>query len=622
MSFLIENPNFDLIDLDDPIEENIPSFGHSQDIVFNDVFHDFDIENFSYVNINPIQDFELTINHFSFEFEPKQKQKQTITNDLSLFRDSKEKAVPLIGDYFSINDIEFLIIALNPQNCQKFADKLSQSLFEFLEQFGLVLPFLKFLLSQEVLRSNDPNQIFVEKNFSVKILSMFSSLYGKKYLKDTLFSPINELCSSQLSFEIDQEIEANETNLEQNVVNTRKYYDKITDAIFISLKKIPPSFSHISSHIYREIHQKFSDESISLNAVNAFIIKNFFIPAILSPYKMNVVDVDLSEKACRGLEILGKIISNLFEGKLFESELKGLSIFNEDIEANLKNRKKFLETLSSQTNIEISELYKPYSNIYQLKHDEPITSTYVHTLFEPIIKTTKTNQAQIVSDCVSGIQSYLPKIANDFHSSDGIYRLNRHKESLSNFQQEITEILSNFSLLDNAVFDIEQALVQKFGARSKTSKQVRFTSDVVNEDKINQPQKAQNVEEKKPEKMSFNEQNEKRFELWEKMSQVKPKKESFMRMRSTNLKKRKRFVVMKRNMIALFDDKSADRQKPVDVILINSSISVTEVSKKFSKQMKFIILETIPKKNDIHFTCDGNEFQDWISLIKEAQKLL
>ncbi|KAJ5066231.1 slingshot protein phosphatase [Anaeramoeba ignava] len=80
MSFLIENPNFDLIDLDDPIEENIPSFGHSQDIVFNDVFHDFDIENFSYVNINPIQDFELTINHFSFEFEPKQKQKQIQNN--------------------------------------------------------------------------------------------------------------------------------------------------------------------------------------------------------------------------------------------------------------------------------------------------------------------------------------------------------------------------------------------------------------------------------------------------------------------------------------------------------------------------------------------------------------
>ncbi|KAJ5066074.1 ras gtpase-activating protein [Anaeramoeba ignava] len=376
---------------------------------------------------------------------------QTENMDYYNFGEKVRRSEEIMGKYFNLNHLEYFVALLDPNNCRDLIDTLSQTLFDFIEQFGVTIDFIRMVISQQILMTKGPEYLFRANDVSTKLISKYAVLYGKDYLIKTLSPTIKSICKSGLNFEIDSYVERDPMALKQNTENIRKYYYEISKAIFDSAHEAPKGFYILCEHIKTEICQRFSDSKDFLTPIGGFIFLRFFCPAILLPQSFGILDEEPSDSASRGLLLLSSILQNVASGKTFGTNREYMQPFNDDISANLKNREMFFTKLSNAEHIEKESFHVNKRAGFQ-------NDLNVELLFDPN-QILDLDPYTLANDFFTGIQSHFPDFCNDFCSTLGVSRLSSLTKFTNQIEKNDTQkMLYIIQFIENVFLDAKNKL--------------------------------------------------------------------------------------------------------------------------------------------------------------------
>ncbi|KAJ5073508.1 ras gtpase-activating protein [Anaeramoeba ignava] len=308
------------------------------------------------------------------------------------FLESFGRGKEALQKIYKLHDIKYITITTDSNYCRDALDKIATAMLVFLEPFGLLLPFIKSAIAQEVLRTMSAGSLFRTNDVATKMITKYSLLYGKSYLKAILRDSIKELVDSGADFEVDpnkltQLDDGSElpfdSNLEkvatENMKNLKAFFHKFLDRIFSSADEAPPGFKFIAANLKNFVMQQFPDNAIS--AVGGFIFLRLICPAIVAPSNFQVIDFPLTKKSQRGLLLLSTVIQALSNGITFSSNRRHMQPINEDITGRFADRSIFVDQLSDDSNVNEKDLYIPLANLPDTKQEGEIKYAFIKSIY-------------------------------------------------------------------------------------------------------------------------------------------------------------------------------------------------------------------------------------------------
>ncbi|KAJ6231191.1 neurofibromin [Anaeramoeba flamelloides] len=206
------------------------------------------------------------------------------------------------------------------------------------------MEFLEFSIAHEIELTKKSENLFRSNTFTTKLLTVFTLLYAKKYIVDTLHFPINNIMLDNRNLEIDpnkiQENEDHKKNCEKMKNKTKLFLDTIlqskTDEYI--------EFKHIC-YLLRSVVKKSFPE-MELMAVGSFIFLRIFCVFISSPTDIGLATKIPEMKTRKVLIQITKLIQALANDTLF-GEASYMNVFNDFLTNNKESMKTFLEEISS-----------------------------------------------------------------------------------------------------------------------------------------------------------------------------------------------------------------------------------------------------------------------------------
>lgn len=214
----------------------------------------------------------------------------------------------------------------------KEAEDIARSILILLESSSNhrnieAMKLLDWIVEYEVNNTPRIGTLFRSETMCTKLMGLFFSTKGKKYLVQVLSTPVQQYLSSSLNLEIDPNKGVDINQLETNMINLKYHTNLFLQAILESISYCPVELKHILEILRISTSRKFGGtEGCDRIAVAGYTFLRFFCPAIALPGKYSLtgsVETDntpLTRQQSRGLLLIAKILQNLANGTHFTEE--------------------------------------------------------------------------------------------------------------------------------------------------------------------------------------------------------------------------------------------------------------------------------------------------------------
>eukprot|EP01156_Anaeramoeba_ignava_P022866 Anaeramoba_ignava/c21117_g2_i1.p1 GENE.c21117_g2_i1~~c21117_g2_i1.p1 ORF type:complete len:849 (+),score=309.57 c21117_g2_i1:365-2911(+) len=504
--------------------------------------------------------------------------------------DEMEQANEYLKEYLNPLDLQYILFLIDVNYCGDEIDSLSPSLLNLFDSFGLSIHLLKLAISREIKQTQSIQYFFRSATFCSKLISDFSFSVGINYLISTLKPVVMEMSQVKTSFEVDSYLT---DDCESGQKNLSEYFFKITNSIFESVPNIPFYFREIANHIKTEMLKRFPEDA--LLGIGSYILHRFFCPAIVSPKLYNIVDYNLNEQISRGLLLISSSLANLASGKLFGVNREYMNFMNKNIEKQHEKLNQFFESVSF-----VEDQETQYISI-----DNNRFIVYISSIYR---KSNQNNQISKNEDQKEKFAIFLDLLIP-----------NEKKPQTSFNKKKIFQMETVYQNLEQIVFDFQESnsILSKLNEKLKEIQQIKSSPSHLS-NLLSEPQKKIR---KKP--TLFCNQNliSKWAALWEQKPELEGWLSSFAIKNQKKIKRAKRYLVFKKNIIAVFES-NVENSVPLHVIIIDNSTKINqEKSSKFHKKKRLSIFRKGEEEIECWLTFDSDEtYQNWFSILHRARK--
>ncbi|KAJ5067969.1 ras gtpase-activating protein [Anaeramoeba ignava] len=618
--------------------------------------------------------------------------------DTAEFQQSIEKGKEYLGHVLSEEMIEYFTAAIDPNNCRESVDHLGQTIGIFVEQIGEILNFIKFAIGHEVTRTINPGSLFRSNDISTKLMTKYAMIYGHEYIKKVLANVTLELNSSGLSFEMDPYKLDDGDDVNQNISSVKTYFHKFLRSFWDSPSYIPDGFRVISSTLKNEIMCRFPDNISS--AVGGFIFLRVICPIMVSPDRFHIIDVNLTEKARRGLLLLSTIIQALSNGITFSSNRGHMQVINDDIINSFAERSQFINDITNIDNIDAKKLTIPRLRLQPPNEDQPVEPHLAAFALKPISETpflpddfinkihdflqgfvnsntqfvTETSIKRVadldkqlkefshdlfvfnktIQPLQIGVEEYknennlslTPSIAKEnsmeniiqyddsqttkettIETNQGVNidnNINTHN-IIGNDNNNTLNNNNNSNNTDTTTNNLKPIPSQKFQFKKKSKKSLLQNYRKDPKQPVEQPnietQPTNQLTQDQPKKSSPSnifKPDEKHD--WKKIWFSPSAKEGWVQYSQSNKKFKKRFVVLKFDVLAVFKkEPSSPQDKPLVKIVIDSNTKISQAEPSLYKKKHVFLVFKGRNKFQNAFSTDQTQISSWLNSLRKAR---
>ncbi|KAJ5073737.1 ras gtpase-activating protein [Anaeramoeba ignava] len=567
------------------------------------------------------------------------------------FNESFSVGKEALNGIFKPKDIRYITIATDSNYCRDALDKIATALFLFLEPLGIILPFIKCAISQEVLRTMSAGSLFRSNDAATKMITKYAMLYGKNYLKEILYDNIKELCDSGLECEVDPnklmysessndgtevQVESNvDQKIEANMKNLKFYFHKFLDRVFLSAEQAPPGFKFIAATLRNVIMQRFPDNVTS--AIGGFIFLRFICPAIVSPSNFGVINFPLTKSAQRGLLLLSTVIQALSNGITFSSNRKHMQAINEDITGRFMDRSVFMEQLSDDLDVKPEDLKIPFSKLQDTKQEQEIKAPFVNILFlqnKPKGSFTESIFQQNIKSVLQIVGNTIPPFLNE----QGMDSINELVSQVMGTLKKIPQTEKAFQTL--FVYFKEYKMSPTYKQQKKQEEQIKLAisqrktkEEPQNAPKITKEAQNQSIQDNQSNNTILNKETNAQdhsespnqqvpIDDWNEIKSINILKQGNCMHSKNKSGFKKRFIILQSKTLGIFKDQPlyAKSKEPLEIIDIINNTNISQMD-TYNKKKNVFILSSLTDSTENAFSFDHkNESFDWFIQIKKNRK--
>lgn len=194
---------------------------------------------------------------------------------------------------------------------QTAGDKVASSLVGLLHARGVVLPFIRAVVEQEVSGTASSAVLFRSNSMAIRILSAFGRLAGEAFLRHHLGDLVRQVCSDSTSYEPDPQVVTDAAQSADNIAHIASLTSRFCAQILASEPQFPASFRVICSDVRTIVGKRFED--FWPRAVGGFFFLRFVCPAIASPTTTGLLEpsFNVTKNARRVLILVTKVLQNI-----------------------------------------------------------------------------------------------------------------------------------------------------------------------------------------------------------------------------------------------------------------------------------------------------------------------
>jgi len=188
------------------------------------------------------------------------------------------------------------------------ADFLAHALVNIFAVRKTIFEFLMLVIIDETHSTEKSGTLFRGNCLASKVLSSYSLLIARGFLKTLLGPPIQQLIDNPKTYEINPSKIAPGENIETNLENCKWAIRLFLDTILNSINNCPMVIRGICYQLRRIVAEKFPESIYTV--IGGFYFLRFVCPAIVSPEGFGVFD-KIPDQTRRPLIIVSKVIQNL-----------------------------------------------------------------------------------------------------------------------------------------------------------------------------------------------------------------------------------------------------------------------------------------------------------------------
>eukprot|EP01130_Rhizamoeba_saxonica_P016203 TRINITY_DN7448_c0_g1_i1.p1 TRINITY_DN7448_c0_g1~~TRINITY_DN7448_c0_g1_i1.p1 ORF type:complete len:358 (-),score=63.01 TRINITY_DN7448_c0_g1_i1:693-1766(-) len=199
-------------------------------------------------------------------------------------------------------------------------DRLSllEDLLNVFVSHKLGIPFLKYILSEEIDNTSNPRELFREVSVSTLLMDILLKKVGSSFLKSTFGLIIRELVKDpEKNYEVDTNRVDQDIATENCILiidHTKNILDAIEDNIII----FPLCLQILFNHIRNTVKAKFSGYwNLS---VGSFLFLRYICTSIVFPENWSIIEEIPSNTCRRGLILVSKLLQKLANNREFDDK--------------------------------------------------------------------------------------------------------------------------------------------------------------------------------------------------------------------------------------------------------------------------------------------------------------
>jgi hypothetical protein len=240
------------------------------------------------------------------------------------------------------------------------------------------ISFIKNLITLEVHKSSTASTLFRANSIASKILSVYISRVGSKYLYEILNEPILNILKDDKYIEVDNtKITQENYDIDSAQTDLIKITKSFLDNILNSVEIFPPEIKEITKHLRGQANIKYETNEVTMTAIAGLIILRFIGPVIVTPHLFQIIPKSPPSNTQRTLMLVSKILQQLANQVEFKKE-KYMEFANKFLNEKLELQNEFFDKISTGEIIEKND---------SVTDDELLWSSYqIHEHFNANIE--------------------------------------------------------------------------------------------------------------------------------------------------------------------------------------------------------------------------------------------
>lgn len=213
-------------------------------------------------------------------------------------------------------------------------------------QHGLISKLLDAFLSDALNKANpgDSSTLFRSNTNITKLFDVYSKITGAEFLYLTLAPVLKELAHADIDLEIDpKRIKTKEAHQQDiNAWTLLATNQKVLNALTSSLARTPLQLRLFAELLVSRVSKKYSKD-VAVRAVGSFVFLRFFIPAMTTPKRYELMKENPTKNALRLLILVSKTLLNLANGVMFGNKEPHMVKMNDFLTANREAISEYFE---------------------------------------------------------------------------------------------------------------------------------------------------------------------------------------------------------------------------------------------------------------------------------------
>jgi len=225
-------------------------------------------------------------------------------------------------------------------------DDSTRAFVEYYAGCGRILPLLLESIDSEVLKTENPTQLFRLDSVTTKLAASFAGCVAARWLQTIAGPIISSLGKAPSNVEIDDERVPSDEKVAINRAKMQHLAETLLSAVTASADRVPGDLRVLARRIAHAVESKFPDHR--LKAVGGILFLRFICPALIRP-QLFFSDPP-SPELQRALVLLSKVVQNVANGVQFGAKEQFMIHFNDLVVAQMAKVDRFLEEVASDRN--------------------------------------------------------------------------------------------------------------------------------------------------------------------------------------------------------------------------------------------------------------------------------
>lgn len=238
-------------------------------------------------------------------------------------------------------------------------EQIAQDIVRIFDSTKELFPLLEKVIEKEVQNTIDINTLFRSNSVASRIMSTYSRLVAKDYLRNTFKPVIDEIVINNLNLEIDglklmdDKVEAQRTSIiipslkiNDNIEKLKSLAKEIIQTLLQTRDAIPHEINIIAAIIKEKVQAKFSDEWKI--AIGGYLFLRIYCPIIFLPPEDFNCNLDHTKTdAKRSLVLLSKVLQSIANLRSISTDTI-MEPFNEFVKKNIPIIETYFESVSTR----------------------------------------------------------------------------------------------------------------------------------------------------------------------------------------------------------------------------------------------------------------------------------